>query len=41
MALRMVALNRLKNGQFLSRTAIPDDVRGVYARLKEFAGKPC
>jgi hypothetical protein len=33
MAVRMVALNRLKNGQFLSRKVIPVDVRDAYARL--------
>ena len=33
MAVRMVALNRLKNGQFLSRKVIPVDVQGAYARL--------
>jgi hypothetical protein len=31
MALRMVALNRLKNGQFFSRKVIPADVRDAYA----------
>lgn len=33
MAVRMVALNQLKNGQFLSRKVIPVDVRDAYARL--------
>ena len=33
MAVRMVALNRLKNGQFLSRKVIPVDVQDAYARL--------
>jgi integrase len=33
MAVRMVALNQLKNGQFLSRKIIPIDVRDAYARL--------
>jgi integrase len=33
MAVRMVALNPLKNGQFLSRKVIPIDVRDAYARL--------
>src|SRR5262245_8564404 len=33
MALRMVALSRLKNGQFLSRKVIPIDVRDAYALL--------
>jgi hypothetical protein len=33
MAARMVALNQLENGQFLSRKVIPIDVRDAYARL--------
>ena len=33
MALRMVALNRLPNGQFFSRKVIPVDVRDAYSRL--------
>ena len=33
MALRMVALNRLPNGQFFSRKIIPVDVRDAYSRL--------
>jgi integrase len=33
MALRMVALNRLSNGQFFSRKVIPVDVRDTYSRL--------
>jgi hypothetical protein len=33
MAVRMVALNQLENGQFLSRKVIPIDVRDAYARL--------
>src|ERR1700676_3647960 len=33
MAVRMAALNQLKNGQFLSRKVIPLDVRDAYARL--------
>ena len=33
MAVRMIALNQLENGQFLSRKVIPIDVRDAYARL--------
>jgi integrase len=33
MALRMVALNTLPNGQFFSRKVIPVDVRDAYSRL--------
>lgn len=33
MAVRMVALNKLKNGPYLSRKVIPEDVRDAYARL--------
>jgi hypothetical protein len=33
MALRMVALNTLSNGQFFSRKVIPVDVRDAYSRL--------
>jgi hypothetical protein len=33
MALQMVALNRLPNGQFFSRKVIPVDVRDAYSRL--------
>jgi integrase len=33
MALRMVALNHLPNGQFFSRKVIPVDVRDAYSRL--------
>jgi hypothetical protein len=35
MALRMVALNRLKNGQWFARKGIPVDVQDEYERLYE------
>jgi hypothetical protein len=33
MALRMVALNRAKDGSWFARKGIPEDVRDTYARL--------
>ena len=33
MAVRMAGLNRLKNGQFFARKAVPIDVRDAYERL--------
>jgi integrase len=39
MAVRMPALNQLKNGQFLTRKVIPRDVRDAYARLYGVLGE--